>query len=102
MTGVVVERTIGAIFLAGASACGIAGSIALSDMVEDINRVSPATEQENPIGWYFGKLRRVRSKYRALYPEGTRVRTLTWLMIMCPLLVIVSARLIFGPNFFGF
>jgi hypothetical protein len=102
MSGLAVERIIGAIFLAGASACGIAGSIVLSDMVEDINRVSPAIEQENPMGWYFGKLRRVTRKYRTLYPEGTRGKTLTRLMIMCPLLVVASARLIFGPNLVGF
>ena len=102
MSGLIVERIIGAIFLAGASACGIAGSIVISDMVEDINRVSSVTEQENPMGWYFGKLRRVIRKYRALYPEGARARMLFRLMITFPLLLLASARLMFGPNLFGF
>jgi hypothetical protein len=103
MSGLAVERIVGAVlFLAGASGCGIASSIALSDMIEDINRLSPAAEQENPAGWHFMKLRRVRRKYRTLYPDGNRVRTLTRLMIIGPVLAVVGARLMLGPNLFGF
>lgn len=37
-----------------------------------------------------------------LYPDGTRVRTLTRLMIIGSVLAVVGARLMLGPNFFGF
>jgi hypothetical protein len=37
-----------------------------------------------------------------LYPDGTRVKTLTRLMIIGPVLTVVGARLMLGPNFFGF
>jgi hypothetical protein len=61
-------RTIGAVLFVGAIGCAIASSIVLSDMVEDINRVSP--EQESPMGWRFGKLGRVQHKYPTLCPGG--------------------------------
>jgi hypothetical protein len=45
-------RIIGAVLFVGAIGCRIASSIVLSDLVEDINRVSP--EQESPMGWHSG------------------------------------------------
>jgi len=103
LSALIVERVVGAIlFFAGASGCGIAGSIVLSDMVEDINKLSPAEEQESPLGWYLPKLLRVRRKYRMLYPDGNRLRTLTRLMIVGPVLAVLGVTLLLGHNFFGF
>jgi hypothetical protein len=62
-------RIIAAVLFVGAIGCAIASSIVMSDMVEDINRVSP--EQESPMGWHFGRLRRVQHQYPALCPGGS-------------------------------
>ncbi len=71
-------------------------------MVEDVNKLSPLHERENPLGWYFPKLLRVRRKYRTLYPNGKRLRTLNRLMIVGPVLAVIGARLMLGSHFFEF
>jgi hypothetical protein len=98
----IVVRIVGAVLFVGAIGCAIAGSIVLSEMVGDINRVSPTTEQENPIGWYFGKLRRVQRKYRMFYPRGPRNKTYVRLGIASLFLGLVGAVLMIEPNWFGF
>ena len=72
MSGSAVERIFGAVLFLAGSGCGIASSVVLRDMVEDVNKVSPGAEQENPMGWYFRKWRRVIRKYHMLCPDGTR------------------------------
>ena len=65
---------IGGVLFVGAIGCAITSLIVLSDMAEDINRVSP--EQESPMGWHFGKLRRVQQYARlaiAVLVSGLRV-----------------------------
>jgi hypothetical protein len=102
VSALIVERVVGAaLFLTGASGCGIAGSVVLGDMVEDINRRAPLHEQESPLSWYFLKLQRVRRRYRALYPEGKRLKTLNGLMIIGPILVLIGGGLMLGLEFFG-
>ena len=98
----IVARIVGAAMFVGAIGCAIASSIVLSDMVEDINQASAAREQENPMGWHFGKVRRVQQKYRMLYPEGSRSRKHSWLLIAALVLAVVGARLMLAPNLFGF
>jgi|SRR5450755_607583 hypothetical protein len=98
----IVVRIVGAVLFVGAIGCSLASSIVLSDMVEDINRVSPTTEHENPMGWHFGKLRRVRRKYRMLYPDGTRNTTYVRLGIAVLSLGLVGAVLMIEPNLLGF
>jgi hypothetical protein len=98
----IISRIVGAVLFVGAIGCAIASSIVLSEMVEDINRVSRTTEQESPMGWHFGKLRRVRRKYRMLYPDGIRNKTYVRLVIAILFLGLVGAVLMIEPNLFGF
>jgi hypothetical protein len=98
----IVVRIVGAVLFVGAIGCAIASSIVLSDMVEDINRVSPTTEQENPMGWHFGKQQRMQLKYRMLYPDGPRNKTYIRLGIAVLSLGLVGAVLMIEPNLFGF
>ncbi len=102
-SALIFERAVGAVlFLAGASGCGLASSIVLSDMVEDINKLSPREEQESPVGWYPPKMLRVLRKYRMLCPDGNRLSTLTRLRIIGPTLAVLGVTLMLGRNFFGF
>ena len=64
-------RIIGAVLFVGAMGCAIASWAVLSDMVEDISRVSP--EQKSPMNWHFGKLRRVLHRYPMLCPVATGI-----------------------------
>jgi hypothetical protein len=96
-----VARILGAVAFVGAIGCAIASSVVLSGMVEDINRATGAAEQENPMGWHFGKLRRVQRKYRTLYPTGTRDKKDLRLVIVTMVLGLVGAVLMIEPNVFG-
>jgi hypothetical protein len=98
----IVARIVGAAMFVGAIGCAIASSIVLSEMVEDINRVSTAAEQENPMGWHFDKLRRVQRKYRILCPEGDRNKKYSRLVTGALVLGLAGAFLMIEPNLFGF
>ncbi len=101
MSGLIVKRVIGAVLLAISSGCGLASSLVMNELVEDINRLSPESEELSPLGWYYPKFTNVWRKYRLLYPDGTRLRTLKRLTIIGCVSGLLGFRLIFGPNFFG-
>ncbi len=79
--------------------CAISSSIVISDMIEEINRVTPTDEKENPLFGYPGKIGRIERKYRQLNPDGSREELLDRLMIMSGVLLVVGAGLMFGPGF---
>jgi len=91
-----IVRIIGAILFVGFIGCAISTSIVVSDMIEDINRVS--AEKENPLFGYPGKLGRIKRKYRQLYPNGGRVRLLNRLMIVAIALLLLGAGLMLQPT----
>ena len=96
-----VARIVGAVLFVGAIGCAIASSVLLSDMVEDINRAAGAAEQDGPMGWHFGKLRRVRRKYRTLCPTGNLDKKYLRLVMVTMVLGLVGAVLMIEPNVFG-
>ncbi len=91
-----VVRLIGVLLFAGFIACAIASSIVISDMIEEINAASE--DRENPMFGYLGKLRRIRRKYRALCPTGTRDKLLDGLMISGLVLLVCGAGLMLLPR----
>jgi hypothetical protein len=93
-------RIIGSVLFAGAIGCAIAASIVVSDMIEDINKLSPRGQQESTLFGYPGKLGRIKRKYQQLFPNGLRVRTLNRLSFVGIGLFIVGDLLIFAPAFF--
>ena len=93
-------RIIGAVLFAGAIGCAIASSIVLSEMVEDIKRVS--AEQESPMGWHFGKLPRVQHKYPMLCPGGNRNKKYSRLAIAALVSGFAGALLMIQLNRIGF
>jgi hypothetical protein len=91
----IIVRVIGAILFVGFIGCAISTSIVVSDMIEDINRVS--AEKESPLFGYPGKIGRIKRKYRQLCPNGGRARLLNRLMIVATALFILGAGLMLLP-----
>ena len=91
----IVVRMIGVLLFVGAIVCAISSTIVVSDMIEDINRISG--EKENAMFGYPGKLGRIRRKYKTLYPRGARDRLLGRLMVSGLLLFVSAAGLMLAP-----
>jgi hypothetical protein len=91
---------VGIIVLVGFIGCAIGSSILVSDMIEDINKVSPPEERENPLYGYPGKVGRIKRKHRRLYPDSSRAKNLNRLTFICAGLFLAGVVLLFGPSNF--
>ena len=60
------------ILWAGAAGFGLASTIELWRMVDEVNEQLPKEQQFAAIGWYPGKVQRLYQEYARLYPRGTR------------------------------
>lgn len=67
---------IGAVALAGISACGVLSTIVAQGMVSRVNERLPEGARLSPGWWSFFKLQRLSAEYRRLFPEGRLLRRL--------------------------
>jgi len=91
-------RIVGAALFLGAIGCAIAASILVSDIIEEINKLCPPSERESALFGYPGKLGRIKRKYKQLYPDGLRVRTLNRLSFAAIGLFVIADVLLFAPS----
>jgi hypothetical protein len=74
---------------------GVASTIYMSRIVDEVNRHRAAAEQDSPYGWYATKILRILDEYRQVCPTG-RLRNRYLVTIGAGLVGFVVAVISFG------
>lgn len=80
LAGMSARLIVGLVAILLAAVSGIASSLVMSRIVENVNRHLPEGSRISPLGWYLTKTLHVLGENRRYYPYGNLVRVL-WLTV---------------------
>jgi hypothetical protein len=82
------------ILMLGVGLCGVASTLVIWRMADEVNQKLPEAERFEWLGWHLTKRRRLQREYLRLCPGGHRARQLRFLLLSAFALVVLAAAIL--------